>query len=200
MMKIKNIFFIYLILILFFFTESGCGAKSELPPPILTKKQLQEAIIQRFEKGETTAHNYEVLLSALPPLISPFDSANDKGSRLNISGISFSEASRNYYYSDDYSLIVNLSDYATDSTAFMHLFHRFESVQKDSFPQSADTLHVHGGFAWMWDQNVSDHSVHHFEAGIETRYHIHIKTNHPEGQQLLTEVFEAINWEKLRKK
>jgi hypothetical protein len=196
LMKINLFILSPSILWLFLCLLSGCG-NSDSPLPVLSEKQLKEAIAQRMQQGKTKANDSDVLLGALPSKLIAFDSTFEKGSRLEVEKMSFAEASRNYFYPGDYSLIANLADYATDSTAFLHVFHRFKLAQADTLSTEREEVSVSGGFAWMWSESRSDKSIHHLEAGLGTRFHLKLQTNHPEGKNLLLEVLRKVKWEKI---
>jgi hypothetical protein len=140
-----------------------------------------------------------VLASLLPSVFPPYESKQEESTSFLGKQLGFSRARAVYLMENQHYLAAELSDYAHDAQAFLHLYDQFVRIPQ-STPPVINALQVPAPypdvFLWHWQDAQTE--VHYLEAGIFFRFHLRLSTDRPIGKLALEDAFKRLDWSFLR--
>ncbi|MFK7925694.1 MAG: hypothetical protein AB8H47_27345 [Bacteroidia bacterium] len=151
--------------------------------------------------GDTNQHALDesILLAGLPAVFAPYQERRTE--QTSFSGRTlFSQSSAIYHMEEGQFLAIKLSDYARDSSAFLHLFEQFSQIETTALPNIEGRkirLPLGKTFGWAWKDRQT--GIQYLAAGVQNRFHVQLQTNRLSGIVALEDAFRRIDWQKLQR-
>lgn len=161
--------------------------------------QIRENFSVRLADSNQQALPKSILSAGLPTVFAPYQ--DRKTEQTSFSGASnrFSQSSAIYHMKEGQFLAIKLSDYARDSSAFLHLYDQFANIESTPLPYIEGRkikLSLPQTFAWAWKDRQT--GVQYLAAGVLNRFHVQLQTNRLSGIVALEDAIKRIGWEKLQ--
>ncbi|MEL6251228.1 MAG: hypothetical protein AAFR87_04375 [Bacteroidota bacterium] len=163
---------------------------------VWTRELIAESVAQRIASLDTLPRLPQDLQAVLPDKWEPFISTEEKTHIPPPDHLYWTEAKKVYFQEDRSFVEIFLMDYATDEKAVMRLYEKYESaLESEGNKSEVWPEEKASAFAWNWfDQR---NQLHYLEAAVSSRFHIMIRTNLPESQQVLESTWSKLAWKKL---
>lgn len=140
-----------------------------------------------------------LLSAALPRAFAPYQERRTEQMSFSGRRARFSQSSAIYHMPEGQYLAIRLSDYARDSSAFLHLYDQYAQIEGAPLPDIEGrkiTLPLSQTFAWSWKDSQTE--ILYLSAGVFNRFHVQLQTNRLSGIVALEDAFKRIDWEKLQ--
>lgn len=174
---------------LLFFVLSGClpDAVSERQvDPATDVARLKTALHERENQENLAPYADSVLQEMLPARLEGFSSVETESGSFQQE---FAEVERVYYHDDGTYLHTRLADYEASPGAFEQIWQAYETALQAEKGQIVDPHIQH--FCWQRIDTFSN--IFHRECGVNYRFHLHFRSNHPRADSLFDLLQTAIS-------
>lgn len=167
----------------------GCGSS----PPADPRRQLSNALLERFATGDTLPSTPETLEAFFPAAWDGWQVQGEMRFQTAQGPTPFLTADRQYRQSDGWTYLgVSVADYAADSTALLRLYQSWPEVSYlRGLPDPRCSLE-----ASVLTQLPATGATR-LEFICQARYLVSLQTNHPEGERLLVQLLPRLRWEQI---
>ncbi len=179
--------------------DSPSGERST-PYSIPDAQNIRSDFSVRLADSTQKTLTETTLSSTLPKVFGPYQDRRTEQASFSGRSARFSQGSAIYHMAEGQYLAIKLSDYARDSSAFLHLFDQYQQIESAAFPIIEGRkieLPLSQTFGWSWKDSQTE--VLYLSAGVMSRFHVQLQTNRPSGIVALEDAFRRIDWEKLER-
>lgn len=195
----------YWLFILLLFCVWACqddGPSGERPVAFLVPdaSNIQQDFSVRLADTSQLALTESILVAGLPPVFAPYQERRTEQTSFSGRSTLFSQSSSIYHMEEGQFLAIKLSDYARDSSAFLHLFDQFLQIETTPLPNIEGRkirLPLGKTFGWAWKDRQT--GIQYLAAGVQNRFHVQLQTNRLSGIVALEDAFKRIDWQKLKR-
>lgn len=160
---------------------------------------LDEVQAGLLSNDTTTLLPDSLLAELLPSVFPPYQDKQEESTSFLGKQLGFSRARAVYLMENQHYLAAELSDYAHDAQAFLHLYDQFVRIPQ-STPPVTNTRQIPAPYpdVFIWNWQDAQTGVHYLEAGIFFRFHLRLSTDRPIGKVALDDAFKRLDWSYLR--
>lgn len=177
----------------------ACSNQNEVAkePEVWSESKVFNQLTDRWNQGDTLPALHNSLRAFFPDLWKPFIRNEISSSGIYEKSAFFSHAKNVYFQTDGTFLELYIADYSADRDGFIRLIQEFEKVKANESAFAKIWREEERG-VFAWERLDQQSQLHYLEAGAYARYHILIRTNLPEANLNLSQVWQRLNWKRLK--